>query len=65
MIATTRIVFPQAMVRLWMDSEGHRDNILNARFRHVGIGVATGAPANIGGGRAATYTTDFGYRVMN
>ena len=54
---------PKAMVRLWMDSAGHRDNILNARFRHVGIGVATGAPANVRGERAATYTTDFGYRA--
>lgn len=54
---------PQAMVRMWMDSPGHRDNILNERFRHVGIGVATGAPASIGRARAATYTTDFGYRV--
>jgi uncharacterized protein YkwD len=56
---------PQVMVRMWMASDGHRDNILNDRFRHIGIGVATGAPANIGGQRAATYTTDFGYRVMN
>jgi uncharacterized protein YkwD len=54
---------PQAMVRLWMGSAGHRDNILNDRFRHVGIGVATGAPANVGSARAATYTTDFGYRI--
>ena len=58
-----RAATPRAMVRGWMHSAGHRDNILNARFRHVGIGVATGAPANIGRGRAATYTTDFGYRV--
>ncbi len=55
---------PQAMVRMWMASRGHRVNVLNARFRHVGIGVATGAPANISRARAATYTTDFGYRVM-
>lgn len=54
---------PQAMVRMWMESAGHRDNILNERFRHVGIGVATGAPRNIGSARAATYTTDFGYRI--
>jgi uncharacterized protein YkwD len=25
--------------RLWMQSGGHRDNILNPRFRRVGIGV--------------------------
>jgi uncharacterized protein YkwD len=55
---------PQAMVRLWMASHGHRENILNERFRHIGIGVATGAPADVGRERAATYTTDFGYRVM-
>ena len=55
---------PQAMVGMWMASSGHRDNILNERFRHVGIGVATGAPANISRARAATYTTDFGYRVL-
>jgi uncharacterized protein YkwD len=54
---------PQSMVRMWMGSAGHRNNILRARFRHVGIGVATGAPANIGGDRAATYTIEFGYRV--
>ena len=54
---------PQAMVRMWMRSAGHRRNILRKRFRHVGIGVATGAPARIRGARAATYTTDFGYRV--
>ena len=54
---------PQAMVRLWMDSPGHRANILSRRFRHVGIGVATGAPANVSRRRAATYTTNFGYRA--
>lgn len=29
----------KAFVRLWMESPGHRANILNARFRNVGIGV--------------------------
>ena len=27
-----------------MESSGHRANILNRRFRHIGIGVALGAP---------------------
>ena len=53
---------PLATVRAWMRSSGHRENILNARFRDIGVGVATGAPAKVGG-PAATYTTDFGYRV--
>ena len=52
----------RATVRAWMRSSGHRHNILNRRFRDIGIGVAAGAPA-AGEGDAATYTTDFGYRA--
>lgn len=34
---------PQAVVRAWMGSAGHRANILNASFREIGVGyVATG-----------------------
>ena len=54
---------PREIVRAWMNSPGHRANILNGRYRDIGIGIATGAPvaagAAAGGG---TYTTDFGYR---
>jgi uncharacterized protein YkwD len=46
----------------WMHSSGHRHNILNRRFRHVGIGVALGAPEDAQGMPAATYTVDFGFR---
>ncbi|HEV7808420.1 MAG TPA: CAP domain-containing protein [Solirubrobacteraceae bacterium] len=46
----------------WMHSSGHRHNILNRRFRHVGIGIALGAPEDAQGMPAATYTVDFGYR---
>jgi uncharacterized protein YkwD len=53
---------PRATVRAWMHSTGHRRNILNGRFRDIGIGVAPGAPAPAEG-TAATYTTDFGYRA--
>jgi uncharacterized protein YkwD len=49
--------------RSWMRSSGHRRNILDRRFRHIGIGVATGAPGDVQGQPAATYTTDFGSRV--
>lgn len=48
---------PAAMVRAWMHSPPHRANILNRRFRDIGIGIVIGAPV---GGRGATYTTDFG-----
>jgi uncharacterized YkwD family protein/spore coat assembly protein SafA len=34
---------PQAMVNGWMNSSGHRANILNASFTHIGVGyVADG-----------------------
>jgi uncharacterized protein YkwD len=60
---TGRLGTPRAIVKAWMNSPGHRDNILNGTYRDIGIGIATGAPipagAAAGGG---TYTTDFGYR---
>lgn len=52
---------PRQTVRSWMRSSGHRRNILNRRFRNIGIGIASGAPESISG-PAATYTTVFGTR---
>ncbi len=49
---------PRAIMRSWMRSPTHRDNILHGDFRVVGIGVTPGTPvAGLSGG---TYTTDFG-----
>jgi uncharacterized protein YkwD len=48
---------PREMVKGWMDSSGHRANILARQFKMIGIGVANGAPT---GGNGATYATDFG-----
>jgi len=55
---------PAQIVDAWMHSAGHRRNILNRRFNHIGIGVVTGAPDGVQGMPAATYTTDFGQRVL-
>jgi uncharacterized YkwD family protein/spore coat assembly protein SafA len=33
---------PQAVVQGWMNSEGHRKNILNPNFTHIGVGYAEG-----------------------
>jgi uncharacterized protein YkwD len=33
-------VTPKRMVRLWMRSSGHRANILNPSFTHLGVGTA-------------------------
>jgi len=57
-----RFATPASTVVAWMNSPGHRRNILTRRFRHIGIGIATGAPVATNGLKAATYTTDFGRR---
>jgi uncharacterized protein YkwD len=54
---TGRFATPRSMVEAWMQSAGHRANILQRRYRAIGIGVAFGAPV---GGAGATYSTDFG-----
>jgi uncharacterized protein YkwD len=50
---------PRSMVRAWMNSPGHRRNMLEPRFHEMGIGIALGTPGGSGG---ATYTTGFGTR---
>src|ERR671915_1133263 len=49
---------PRAITAMWMDSPGHRANILSSAFREVGIGFAVGAPG--ASGPSATYVTEFG-----
>ena len=53
---------PHVIMQLWMNSPGHRANILNATFREIGIGVAYDSPIRGGGRPAGTYATDFGSR---
>ena len=34
---------PEQVVQAWMDSPGHRENIMNSSFTHIGVGyVASG-----------------------
>ena len=33
---------PEAVVNAWMNSSGHRANILNSSFTHIGVGYASG-----------------------
>jgi uncharacterized protein YkwD len=54
---------PYESVDGWMHSPGHRRNMLNAGFRDIGIGIAIGAPEDVDGEPAATYTTEFGTRT--
>src|SRR2546423_1492948 len=50
-----------AIVDGWMGSPAHRDNILDADLRDVGIGVAQGA-ITAGGPSGTIYVADFGTR---
>jgi uncharacterized protein YkwD len=55
---------PARIVRAWMRSPGHRKNILNGRFRDIGIGITDGAPVTgvTAASDAATYVNNFGAR---
>ncbi len=63
--ATGPFATPAAMVRAWMNSPPHREIILTARFRDVGVGVTPAAPSSLAQGlQGATYTLEFGERIF-
>jgi hypothetical protein len=49
---------PQAVMNGWMNSPGHRANILNSAFCDLGVGYAFGSSSNYG----HYWTQDFGRR---
>ena len=59
---TESLSTPRQTVTNWMNSAGHRTNILTRRFREIGIGVVFHAPTASSERVAATYTTTFGSR---
>jgi len=50
---------PREIVRAWMASPDHRQNILNGAYREIGIAIVIGAPQRRVS-LAATYATEFG-----
>jgi uncharacterized protein YkwD len=56
---TGSLATPGAIMQAWMNSPGHRDNILNPDYREIGIGAVIGNPAQPDG-LGATYATEFG-----
>jgi uncharacterized protein YkwD len=50
---------PRTIFRLWMNSAGHRRNILGS-YRDIGIGLRVGTLGNVGG--AHVWTQEFGSR---
>lgn len=51
---------PASIMRSWMNSSGHRANILNKNFREIGVGTYTGTYK--GTRNVTMYTADFGAR---
>jgi uncharacterized protein YkwD len=58
---TLWLATPRSIVKAWMESPGHRANILNGSYRYTGIGVDTDLPSTMSNGQAGgMYTQDFG-----
>jgi uncharacterized protein YkwD len=58
-----RLATAAQIERAWMNSAGHRTNILQRSFREIGIGIQPGVPVHLAASQSgATYTTDFGFR---
>jgi uncharacterized protein YkwD len=51
----------QGVMNAWMNSAGHKANILKKAYREVGIGIKLGVPTDNGVG--ATITADFGAKL--
>jgi uncharacterized protein YkwD len=51
---------PRGALEAWMDSPGHRANVLKRGYRELGVGVVARVPVSDAAG--ATYTVDFGVR---
>jgi uncharacterized protein YkwD len=58
---SNELATPRAIVRAWMESPTHRANVLQRRYREIGIAVVLGAPVPRAQ-QAATYATEFGTR---
>jgi len=50
---------PREIMRDWMNSPGHRRNILRSEVSHVGVGIGFDAPKPAHRGQARVYTTNF------
>ncbi len=56
---TGTLATPKSIVAAWMNSPGHRENVLRPVFNEIGFGVVVGNPSRANG-QGATYTTTFG-----
>jgi uncharacterized protein YkwD len=61
---TGTLATPKGIVQAWMNSQGHRENILRGGFEEAGLGIAVGNPRS-SDGQGATYTMNFGSTAGN
>jgi uncharacterized protein YkwD len=56
---------PAATIRMWMNSPGHRENLLSRRWREIGLGVihVASAGGEFSGSPVTVVTADFGFRA--
>ena len=57
---TGELASPKAIMAAWMNSAGHRANILQPAYREIGFGVLAGNPSSRSNG-GATFVTEFGF----
>jgi uncharacterized protein YkwD len=55
---TGELSTPAGVMQAWMNSAGHKANILKRSYKELGIGIRLGVPDDAGVG--ATFTADFG-----
>ena len=51
---------PKEILSLWLNSPGHRANLLDPQWRDIGIGITNGTPV---GSMGSTYAAEFGMRT--
>jgi uncharacterized protein YkwD len=53
---------PKSLVTSWMNSPPHRENLLRARFREIGIAAVVGTPHSSSDATGVTVSSEYGYR---
>ena len=56
---------PQSLVTSWMNSPPHRENLLRARFREIGIAAVVGTPRSPVEATGVTVSSEYGYRAYS
>ena len=53
---------PRDIVRNWMNSPSHRENVLRPMFEEIGVGLVAGSPRGGSAAGAYTFAAEFGAR---